>query len=344
MRKKYRRIPQKGSFRTYTLGLILLIIVIALSSCWAGNLQAVSDSSQKQAFVVSSGMTASQVATELQKEELIRSAGAFRQLCRINQADSKLLAGMYYLSPSMSAREILNTLLKGPEPDVVRVTIPEGYNVAQIVGVLVENGLGSEENLYSAMQKFQANDYSFLADVPAGKNRLEGFLFPDTYFLDKKATPEETISRFLQRFGDELTKENKKRLKELNLSVYEWVIKASLVEKEAATAEERPLIAGVFDNRLRIGMPLQSCATVQYVLGKTKPILTLEDIEIDSPYNTYKHTGLPPGPIANPGDASLKAVLYPESTNYFYFVSKNDGTHAFAVTLEEHNRNVNTYE
>lgn len=344
MRKRRRKIPARSKMGLYAILLLLLLVPIVLGFWWSGNLKPVSDSDQKQVMVIKEGMSAAQVAQELEKMKVIRSAEVFLQLCRIEKADAKLLAGMYYLSPALSSREILDVLLKGPVPDVIKITIPEGYTVSQIVNTLVKNNLGTKQELYQAMQTFQAKNYSFLNGVPGGDTRLEGFLFPDTYFFDKDAKPEEVLERFLQRFEQELTAETKNRLKELNISVYTWVTKASIVEREAAKPEERPVIAGVFDNRLREGMALESCATVQYVLGEVKPVLSLEDIKIDSPYNTYKNPGLPPGPIANPGHASLNAVLYPNKTDYLFFVAKNDGSHAFAKTFNEHLQNVSKYQ
>jgi len=347
VRKTRRMRPvkrKKSKIGIYLTAFLLVAAVMIGANWWSGKLKPVADSGQTQTFVLESGMTASQVAQELQQKNLIRSAEAFRALARKNNADAKLMAGMYSLSPQMSAQEILDTLLKGPIPDIVKVTIPEGYSVAEIVQTLSQKGLGTEAELYKVMRSYSVRDYAFLKDIPKGDNPLEGFLFPDTYFFDKDAKPKEVIDRFLVRFEKELTEETQARLEELDISVYTWVTKASVVEKEAAKETERPLIAGVFNNRLKTGMPLQSCATVQYVLGEVKPILSLEDIEIDSPYNTYKNTGLPPGPIANPGHASLTAVLYPTKTDYYYFVAKNDGSHAFAVTYDEHLRNVNRYQ
>lgn len=344
--KKKRRsvLAKKRRIRAFSIIIVLLLVVIAAGYCWSGNLKAVSDSSEKQVFVLESGMTASEVAGDLEAKDLIRNENMFRILCKIQKADAKLVAGMYYLSPSMTSNEILDTLMKGPEPEVMRITIPEGYTTAQIVTTLAKNGLGTEDALYAAIESFDVSDYPFLKDIPSGKNQLEGFLFPDTYFFDKKGTARDTIDRFLQRFEQELTAETNTRLDEMKMSVYEWVIKASIVEREAVKAEERPLIAGVFENRLRTNMPLESCATIQYILGEVKPVLTIADTKIDSPYNSYQHIGLPPGPIANPGDASLRAALYPEKTDYFFFVAKNDGSHAFSVTYQEHLRNVSIYQ
>ncbi|HHV63668.1 MAG TPA: endolytic transglycosylase MltG [Peptococcaceae bacterium] len=344
MGRRRRSTPARKRVGLYTVVIFLVLVPICLGFWWSENLKPVADSGQEQVFVLQEGMSASQIAKALEEMGIIRSAEAFRQLCRVEKADAKLKAGMYYLSPALSSREILDILLQGPEPDYIKVTIPEGYTVAEIVSTLAKNGLGTEKELYQAMQSFGTKDYSFLKDVPDGETRLEGFLFPDTYFFDRQSTPREVINRFLERFEKELTAQVKARLEELNTSVYAWVTKASIVEREAVKQEERAIIAGVFENRLRLGMPLQSCATVQYILGEVKPVLSIEDTEIDSPYNTYKYPGLPPGPIANPGHASLNAALYPAQTDYLYFVAKNDGTHAFATTYNEHLQNVNRYQ
>ena len=344
MRKRSRNIKKTNRKAIYVVLLSLIVLPIAMLMWWSSSLQALSDSGSEQIFEVKPGMSASQVADELEKKKIIKSALAFKQLSKLNKVDSKLYVGEYVVSPAMSARDILDILLKGTEPDIVKVTIPEGYTIAEAVTRLSENGLGTEKDLYKAMESFSKDQYSFLKDVPSGQERLEGFIFPDTYFFDKKSSPSEVVDRFLQRFNDEITAETRSRLEELNLSVYDWVIKASIVEREAVKAAERPLIAGVFDNRLRIGMPLQSCATVQYLLGEVKPILTIADTQIKSPYNTYINVGLPPGPISNPGHASLQAVLYPEKTDYLYFVAKSDGSHAFAVTYNQHLQNINKYQ
>ena len=344
MRKRRRNIKKTNRIGIYVVILSLIVLPIAMLMWWSSSLQALSDSGSEQIFEVKPGMSASQVADELEKKKIIKSALAFKQLSKLNKVDSKLYVGEYVVSPAMSARDILDILLKGPAPDIVRVTIPEGYTLAQIVNTLEKSGLGTEKELSKAMESFTAKDYSFLQDIPTGKDRLEGFIFPDTYFFDKKSQPKEVIDRFLDRFELELSEENLLRLKELDISIHEWVTLASIIEREAAKAEERALIAGVYYNRLRIDMPMQADATIQYILGEVKPIVTYADLEIDSPYNTYKYKGLPPGPISSPGSASLEAVLYPEETDYFYYVAKPDGYHAFAVTYNEHLRNISKYQ
>lgn len=300
------------------------------------------ESGKSEVIAVSQGMNASQIAQELERRQLIRNAWAFRLLASQQKADSKLYAGEYLLAAEMSPQEMIQKLSAGPEVVATRITIPEGYTTAQIVDHLVSQGIGAKEEY----QKIIANDpfdYAFLQGIPAGETRLDGFLFPDTYFIDKKTSPRMSIDMMLKRFEKEVTPEVQTRLKEMNLSLRDWVNLASIVEKETGKETDSPIIAGVFLNRLRIGMPLQSDATVAYVLGTNKYIHTLEDIKVQSPYNTYVNKGLPPGPIDSPGHASLDAVIHSTKTNYLYFVAKKDGSSVFAETHEEQLRNQTKY-
>lgn len=324
--------------------LVLILLAAIAIIWWMSTFRPVSASEEKTAFVIEQGTVASQLAKDLETRGLIREDSAFNLLCKIKGAESKLMAGIYYLSPSMSTGEILDKLLQGPERDEKKVTIPEGYNTSQIIDVLVKNGFGTKEKFKTEMQSFTSDQYAFLKDIPKGENRLEGFLFPDTYFFSVDEGEHKIIDRMLQRFSLELTDDIKNKLNEKNMSVFQWVTMGSIVEREAAKSEDRPIIAAIFAKRIKIGMPLQSCATIQYLLNENKRVLSLKDLEINSPYNTYKHTGLPPGPIANPGRASLQAVLYHEETDYLYFVAKSDGSHAFAKTNEEHMQNIRKYQ
>ncbi|ADY56238.1 aminodeoxychorismate lyase [Syntrophobotulus glycolicus DSM 8271] len=326
--------------------LVLILLVAALTSIswWISNLRPVSASQEKAPFVIEQGTSAKQLAKQLESSGLIREDSIFTLLCRIKGVEAKLKAGIYYFSPSMTPEQMIEKLLQGPEKDEKKITIPEGYHTSQIIDVLVKNGFGTRERFNAEMQSFTSAQYSFLNDIPNGENRLEGFLFPDTYYFSVEEGEHSIINRMLQRFSVELTTEVRTRLAEKNLSVFQWVTMGSLVEREAAKSEDRPVIAAIFEKRLQIGMPLQSCATIQYLLKENKRVLSLKDLEIDSPYNTYKHTGLPPGPIANPGRASLQAVLDHEKTEYLYFVAKSDGSHAFAKTNEEHMQNIRKYQ
>jgi len=230
-----------------------------------------------------------------------------------------------------------------PVSNSQRVTIPEGYNTEQIIALLVQKGIGNKEEF----EKVVTDDsfpYTFLKDVPQGSHRLEGYLFPNTYNISTKASPHAVIDLFLQQFAKELTPKVQKQLVTMKLSVSQWVTLGSLVEKEAEKKSDRPLIASVIMNRLKIGQPLQIDATIQFLLGTPKAKLYDKDLQIPSPYNTYLHSGLPPGPIANPGDASLQAALYPAQTDFLYYVAKKDGFHVFAKTYAEHLKNIKLNE
>jgi len=325
------------------VGIVLMGAGVAVWWNWANQPYTQEESAGKEVqFTIAPGMTAAQVAQELEELKLIRNAWAFRILASQQQVDSKLLAGQYHLNPYLTPQEIIDKIMEGPEVPTVKVTIPEGYTTAQIIDTLVKNGLGTKEE-YEQVIANEPFEYAFLADIPPGASHLDGFLFPDTYFFDPKATPKENINRMLERFEQEITPEVMTRLAEMNFTVREWVNLASIVEREAGKDEDRPIIAGIFLNRLEMGMALQSCATIQYILGTNKYVLSLEDIQIESPYNTYKYPGLPPGPISSPGHASLQAVLNSQETNYLYFLATPSGETIYARTHEEHLRNQAKY-
>ncbi|HWQ89153.1 MAG TPA: endolytic transglycosylase MltG [Desulfitobacteriaceae bacterium] len=323
--------------------LIIMLFIAGLGYWWHWATYPCSATGQAEVLEVLPGTSLNLLAKELEERRLIRSASAFCLIARTRYQGNKLLPGEYYISATMSPESIIFKLLQGPDMQATRVTIPEGYNLAQIVDLLVQKGLGTKEE-FSRIIANESFPYSFLKDAPAGTQRLEGFLFPDTYFFNKGDDPREVINTMLQRFSRELTTETQNQLAERKISVLEWVILSSLVEKEAKKETDRTLIASVFFNRLHLNMPLQSCATIQYILGTPKSKLLNTDLQISSPYNTYLNNGLPPGPIASPGHASLQAVLQPAQSDYLYFLAKSDGYHVFAKTLEEHLSNQKIYQ
>jgi len=325
------------------MGLILVLLVggVGSLSWWNWATKPYSATGNNEKITIAQGTTSAQLAEKLQQKHLIRSAWAFRYLVRARQTEFKIYVGDYLLSPSMSPDEIMKRLLNSSGALVTdRVTIPEGYTTEQIIDILVKKGIGSKAEFTKVVTEDDFK-YSFLKDAPKGIHRLEGYLFPSTYDISVKTTPHIMIDLLLQQFEKELTPEVKKDLDTMKLSVAQWVTLGSLVEKEALKATDRPLIASVFMNRLNIGQPLQSCATIQFLLPVPKEKLYDKDLLIPSPYNTYLHAGLPPGPIANPGHASLQAALHPTHTDLLYFVAKKDGYHAFAKTYLEHLKNIN---
>ncbi|KPU44946.1 putative aminodeoxychorismate lyase [Oxobacter pfennigii] len=294
---------------------------------------------------IESGSTSQDIIKTLFNEGLIKDKNSLNIFIRLNKLSGKLMAGKYQLSKSMNAAAIVDKIAKGDViRDTVKVTIPEGYEIKDIASVFEKAGLVDKETFMNAAQTVNF-DYDFLKDIPERDIKLEGYLFPDTYEFSKNVTAEQIINRMLSRFDEIYDEDMRKKTEELNLTIDKVVNMASIVEREAKVAEERPIVAAVFYNRIKINQKLESCATVQYALGERKENLLYKDLEIDSPYNTYKHSGLPVGPIANPGKASLIAALNPEDVDYLYFVVKdqNAGTHAFSKTYSEFLRNKDNY-
>ena len=241
----------------------------------------------------------------------------------------------------MNPREVIDKIARG---DVFMrpVTFPEGLTLRQMSQIYERDGLGSAAEFVKAAQ-----NAALIREVDPSATDLEGYLFPNTYSLPRKSTAGELVQRMVTAFRDALTPELVERAAARGLSVRQLVTLASLVEKETAKPDERPVVAAVYSNRLRIGMGMQCDPTVIYALeraGRYTGNLTREDLRFDSPYNTYRYAGLPPGPIASPGRASLEAAANPADVPYIYFVSRNDGSHVFSTTLDEHNRHVFEYQ
>lgn len=277
------------------------------------------------------------IANLLKEEGIIHNRSLFLLLAMLRGSTDRLKAGEYEFTPSMGLLDVIRILEEG-KVLVHRVTIPEGASIWQIATILNEEGLVERERfLELAMDSSVARFY-----VPEAET-LEGFLFPDTYYFIKGVTAAEIIETVIQRFFHAFTSEDEFRARKLGMSVYQIVTLASIIEKEALVDREKPIIAGVFYNRLRRGMRLQADPTVLYG-QEPRSRITRKDLRANHPYNTYVQNGLPPGPIANPGEAALKAALNPARIGYLYFVSKNDGTHHFSRTLKEHNQAVRKYQ
>lgn len=279
---------------------------------------------------IEEGMSARAIGVRLEGLGLVRSARAFEAAARWRGLAGRLEAGRYRLDGSRSPNQLLDDLLQAP-PEMVRVTIPEGLTRRQVAGRLRAAGQADSARFVAATESLR-----LIAQLGVEAGTLEGYLFPETYFLPPQASEEEIVrhmvAEFFRVFDDSLAA----RLPELGLSLHEAVTLASIVEGEAMAAEERPVIAAIFHRRLSLNRRLESCATVEYALGVKKARLTHEDLRVLSPYNTYRHGGLPPGPICSPGRASLRAALNPPPTDYFFFVARGDGTHEFSRTNREH--------
>lgn len=279
----------------------------------------------------------SAIADLLKERGIIQDRFLFVLFTMLRGSSQQLKAGEYEFSSSMGLLDVIRILEQG-RVLVHKVTIPEGSTVWQIASLLDAEGLVDKEQfLELVMDSSMATYY-----VPEAST-LEGFLFPDTYHFIKGIDPEDIVEDIVERFFREITREHERRAEELGMSLYEIVTLASIIEKEAVLDREKPIIAGVFYNRLRRGMRLQADPTVLY--GRThRGRIRQRDLRAKHPYNTYLRNGLPPGPIANPGAEALRAALYPARVSYLYFVSKNDGTHYFSRTLREHQRAVRKYQ
>lgn len=328
---------------------LALVIVVAAQRALTNQLEA----SQQPVgtpvvFVVEQAESVDSIAERLHEAGLIRSPSYFKLRVRLSNADTRLRAGRFVLYTGMSVNQIIQTLTTAPGVQTVRVRFQEGWRAEQYAEELVRAGILSDPQRFLdvlSASRWQTR-FPFLAEL--GPNAtVEGFLFPDTYEFRVDATPEEIVQTLLENFDRRVPAEERAKAQALGQPFYRVLIIASIIEREAALPAERPIIASVFYNRLREGMPLQADPTVQYALGKPGdwwPALdTVGDLaNVVSPYNTYRVAGLPPGPICNPGLAAIQAALQPAATDYLYFVAKNDGSgaHVFARTYEEHVRNI----
>jgi len=292
--------------------------------------------SQPVTVTITPGLGSSQISEILYEAGLTNSNQIFRSYAKEKEIDNILRPGEYSFEGEVSLSDIADALTKGGQEigKSIKVTLPEGLTLPEIAAVLEAKGIVEA----SAFLEYTENAELDFDYIPAtgSLNRLEGFLFPETYQMDPKWDEAKVAGLLLNQFDKIWKKEWRQRADELGMSALEVITLASIIEREARVDIDRPLISGVFHNRLGIGMLLQSCATVQFVLGERKEILTYADLEIESPYNTYKYKGLPPGPIACPGQLSIEAALYPEDCDYLFFVAKPDGSHHFSKTLAEH--------
>jgi UPF0755 protein len=289
---------------------------------------------------VQPGMGAAEIAAEMQRLGLVRHALLFQGYVRWRGSAGRLRAGQYTVPGGKTLRDVVERMEKG-DADRLAVTFPEGYSIDDMAALMPAVGLKVADF------KAVAADAAPIKDLDADAPDLEGYLFPDTYDVRRDATAVKAlVQRMLQRFKSVIKPELPK-LEASGLSLRKLVTLASLVELETAVPSERPRVAAVFLNRLKKGMLLQTDPTVIYALkkaGRYDGNIRKKDLDIDSPYNTYKYAGLPPGPIASPGKGSLLAVLEPAQTKDLYFVSRNDGTHEFNESLAAHEQAVNRYQ
>ena len=286
------------------------------------------------------GLSTAEIADRLAEKNVIDSTLKFRILARIYGYDDKLRPGSYTFTPGMSYDDVFAKLLTG-EKKLIQFTVPEGFGVKEIAERLYNLDLANKDDFLQAAENFAPFDY-----MHKHKNvffAAEGFLFPDTYTVENDVEIDEILSLMANTFDEKLTPAMRAQATKMDLSIYDLITLASMVEREVRFPEDRAIVAQVLLKRLKLNMPLQTDATLQYLMDSPKEEVTIEDTQIDSPYNTYQHVGLPPGPIANPGMASIEAVLQPANTDYLYFVADRSGHNHYAHTYEEHLNLVNKY-
>ena len=272
---------------------------------------------------------------------VIRDELTFRLAVRWHARGRSLKAGEYRFAEPAAPATVIDRLARG-DVYLVPLTFPEGLTAEEMSKLFEQAGLGSADAFVQAARTPDA-----ITGIDPEADTLEGYLFPDTYHLPRTITAGALVDRMVRRFKGVFDEDMQARARATGLTVRQIMSLAALVEKETARGEERPIVAAVYHNRLRIGMPMQADPTVIFALkraGNWDGNLTRADLQFDSPYNTYRYPGLPPGPIASPGKAAIEAAISPADVDYLYFVSRNDGSHVFARTLPEHNRNVQQWQ
>lgn len=325
--------------------IVLALVLISLVARYSFNILDPADPTGKASDLlvqIPPNSSTRQIAALLEEQGLIRNAQAFRLYSQYHELDDKIKAGYYLINSSMSSQEILGILVRGKTASK-SFTIPEGYNLTKIIDSLANKGL-IREQLFRDLLVQGDFQYPFLKGLPSGEKRLEGYLFPETYNVSLDSTEKDIINVMLAGMDRQIkTLKLEEKAQALNLTLHQVVTIASMIEREAKVSKDRALISSVIHNRLKIDMRLQIDATVEYALGGPREKIYYKDLKIDSPYNTYKYDGLPPGPIASPGKESLLAAVTPAKTNYLYYVAKPDGSHAFAKTFAEHEKNKQKY-
>jgi len=336
--------------------IFLIIIIIAAFLGWAAKITFCSQSgnSQYKLFVIKEGESVSQISHDLKNQGLLDSVLLFKSYLWLHNSSSKILAGEHKINDSWSIRQLVNALTSGIslENETV-IKILEGWNLRDIAKYLSDKSLVKEDDFYKITGQPGVNydldksldkpvdfsaDYEFLKEKPKNLS-LEGYLFPDTYRVYKNATAEDIIRKMLDNFDQKLNSNLLGEIDNQSKKLYDILTLASVIEKEANNLEDKKRVAGVYYNRLKIGMALQADPTVNYITEKQTDRPSYDDLQIKNLYNTYKYPGLPPGPICNPGLDSILAAIYPEKNGYFYFINTPDGHLIFAKTLAEHKAN-----
>lgn len=324
----------------YILVLIVVIILVGGFYCWYQFYIPLSSQAAEQEFLIEKGMGTKEIASSLKEAGMVRSANFFNFYVWIRGFHQHLQAGTYLLSPSYNIKRVAEILTAGKiYQEIAKITIPEGFTNEQINKRLSETAFKEKISLAGLKISDFSKDYEFLAEVHLS-NFLQGFLFPDTYFFDPEAVVGEVVKKMLDNFEQKVSPGLRRGITAQGRKLYDILKMASLLEKEVKSQEDRKIVAGIFWQRINNSQPLESCATIAYIIGEEKPRYSFEETRSPSPYNTYLNPGLPPSPINNPGLEAILAVVYSQESTYNYFLTDPEtGQTIFAKTLDEHEQN-----
>ncbi len=309
-----------------------------------------SNSQDEKFFLIKKGEGIKEIAASLEKEKIIKSKKIFILYTVLTRKSKNIYAGIYLLSPSMNIVEIVNKLTSGKTAKE-KITIIEGWNIKDIAWYFENKGIFQAEEFFEVvgfpmvdysshkdlpLPKDFSDEYEFLEDKPKNIG-LEGYLFPDTYFIERDASVEDIVEMMLDNFNKKLNPELREEISRQGKTIFDIITMASLLEKEVKNFDDKRIVAGILWKRLKMGMPLQVDATIIYITGKKTTFVSKKETEVDSPYNTYKYKGLPPTPICNPGFESILASIYYKDSEYFYYLTTPEGKTIFSRTLAEHN-------
>ena len=313
--------------------LIFISIVVLAWFWWVLNTG--NDVDGGRQFTIESGQGVNAISQNLYETDLIKNKFVFETWILAKKVQSNVLAGNYVFPGDISISHLINTILNGPDVNDGSVTLVEGWDRNMMSQYLDKQGISADEFLrLTASPDAWESIYDFLSDVPP-TGTLEGFIFPDTYFINSKTSAEDLVIKTLNNFNQKVLRFREEIIKQ-DTTFFDVVTLASIIEREVPNAVDKKMIADIFIKRLEIGMALQSDATINFFTGKGMTQPTYADLEIDSPYNTYKYAGLPPGPIASPGEDSIEAVLYPTSNPYYFFLTSHEGEVIYSKTYDEH--------
>ncbi len=340
-RKKKKNLTPKTVYWLFILGVSMLLSAIIIGA--VNEVFGLQYVDEQVVITIPEDATLSDATKVLKEADLISNRGLFTVFFKLTSKGKPLRTGEITANRSYDYRSLTKMLTRSSSKrETVRVTIPEGYEIKQIVELMAKKGVCSKDEFTEALKNGDF-EFDFLKGIKKGEiNRLEGYLYPDTYEFYVGDKPENVINKLLNNFNNKFTNAMAERAKKMGFSTHELVTLASIIEREA-TSDDRALISSVFHNRLdsKEYPYLESCATVQYILGERKARLTIEDTKIENPYNTYENKGLPPGPIASPGMAAIEAALYPAESDYLFFAVSEDGKHHFSKTYKEHLKHSN---